>query len=498
MMIIAMVIVGLIIAGAILIFGKKVGLFDTRRASITGTVVYTALKPDPGDKGTVRLFYKEQGSRGEFQDAGIDIPLVPNQTWEWAGAAEGKIYQLQGAVVIDGNVVKRSDTETVTAPASDVDLAIKVNWRDLPSDVVASSNLSIGGTVNINGYIPARSQLQIMVVENTPQDGEALNIGDQLQDNEKVVQSISNPTNANAWSWSAAQPLQEYVFRAVLKDSSGNQIGESEQIVNVEAADQQVAMIINSQAQPPAVPTVQASPTPGVFSQLAQSPSPQAAAPTPVASPQPSAQPSPSPAPPPTAKISGTVVLNGPMNQGTSLLMLWRQPGQQNFNVINRYNNPVNSGTSWEFDNAVPGQQYQIQAALQVNGNNTSTAPQPVTVTAPAANVNFTLNTNFLVPAPGTQPVFQTCINNNQAVIVLPAISNAARYWVQVGNNNQGDSSYANTQIAVSPNSGDQKITVGVNRGQQSFVRYSYAECSNCTDPNNFSPWSTTVGFTCQ
>jgi hypothetical protein len=490
-----MVVVGLVVAGIILVIGRNAGWFGTKKASVSGSIVYTALKPSPGDKGTVHLYVKEQSSSGEFQDTGVEIPLVANQTWEWPNAVEGKIYQMQAGVVIDGNVVKRSDIQTVAAPASSVDLAIRVNWRDLPEDVRSTSNLAIGGTVAINGYIPSRSSLQIYEVENTQADGQPLNIGDQLQSREKLVQSIVNPTNTSTWSWPAAVPLKSYVFRAVLKDASGNQIGESEQVVNVEASDQQVSLIINSSAQPATTTSaVQPSPTTTTFAQITSSATPQPSA-TAVASAVPS--PSPAAAPAPSAKISGVVYLNGPKAPNTSLLMLWRPAGVGNYNVINRYMYPPQSGTTWEFDGATAGQRYDIQAALQVNGQNTSTAPVPVTVTAPAMNINFTLNTNFLVPAPNTQPIFQTCINNNQAVITLPAISNAGRYWVQVGNNNTGDSSYANTQLSVSPNAGDQKITVAVNRGQQSFVRYSYAECTNCTDVNNFSPWSTTVGFTC-
>ncbi|MBW7955523.1 hypothetical protein H3C66_02215 [Patescibacteria group bacterium] len=495
----AMVVLGLVIAAVIVTFGKNLGWFGTKEASVSGEIVYTALKPDPSDKGTVRLFYRDQGSTQEFVDAGFDIPLVPNQAWQWSTAQSGKNYELQARLVIDGNVVKRSDIESITAPATDVDLALKVNWRDLPADVVASSDLAINGTVSINGYIPPGSRLQILQADNTVASADQpLAVGDSVEESESTVQSISNPTSSNVWSWASAVPLKTYTFRAVLMDSSGNQIGESDQLVNIEAADQQVAMIINSTAQP-TQSQAQPSPSTTAFAALAASPQPSPttapATPSPAASTVAQAQPSPAPAP--TAKIKGTVYLNGPMNQGTSLLMLWKNPSQANYSVVNRYQNPNQAGTSWEFDSAIPGQQYEIQAALQVNGQNTSTAPQPLTVTAPANNVNFTLNTNFLVPAPGSQPSLQVCINNDDAVIILPQIQNAAQLWVQVGTS-QGDSSLANTKIQVGPNSGDQKIQVAVPRGQQTYVRYSYAECANCTNSNNFSPWSQSTGFTCQ
>lgn len=492
----AIIIIGLIIAAVIIAAGKSLGLLDKQPASVSGEIVYTALQPSPGDKGSIHLYYRSKGSTEEFKDAGIDIPLVSNQSWEWLSAQAGKNYELQAGLLIDGQVVKRSDIETVTAPANNVDLALKVNWKDLPSDVLASTDLSVDGTVSINGYIPTGSQLQVLSVDNTTADGQPTLIGDDLQGNEKVVQSIANPTNSNVWTWSAAQPLKSYVFRAVLKDSSGNQIGESQQVVNVQAADQQVGLIINSSAQPPAQTQTQVTP----FNSLAQA-SPQV---TTQPSPQPSvvpspaaAQPTPSAAPAPSANITGTVYLNGPKNQNTSLLMLWKKVGDASYNVINRYADPTQSGTSWMFNGAQAGQQYEVQAALQVNGQNTSTAPQPQIVTAPAMNVNFTLNTNFLVPAPNTQPVFQVCINNDQAVIVLPQIANAAQYWVEVGTS-AGDSSLANTKLKVDTTQGDQKITVGVPRGKQSFLRYAYAECANCSDNNNFSPWSQTTGFTCE
>ena len=486
------VVLGLVIAAVIVAVGKDMGVFGTKPATVTGEIVFTALQPDPGDKGSIKIYVRDKGSSADFQDTGLDIPLTANQTWEWPGAKYGKNYELQAGLVIDGQVVKKSDVESVTAPATNIDLALKINWKDLPSDVLSATDLSIDGTVSINGYIPMNSQLQVLAVDNTTADGEAVVIGDDLQANEKVIQSIANPTNSNVWSWNAAQPLKSYVIRAILKDNTGKQVGESQQIVNIEAADQQVGLIINSAAQPA---QTQVQP-PAV---VAQVPTPQ---PTPVAvnvatSPLPTVAAKPSPAPAPAANITGTVYLNGPKNENTSLLMLWKKVGDASYNVVNRYPNPNQSGTSWMFDGAQTGQQYELQAALQVNGQNTSTAPQPQIVTAPASNVNFTLNTNFLVPAPNTQPIFQVCINTDQAVIVIPQVPNAAQYWVQVGTS-AGDNSLADTKMKVDTSHGDQKITVGVPKGKQSFVRYAYAECANCSNDNNFSPWTQTTGFTCE
>jgi hypothetical protein len=182
--------------------------------------------------------------------------------------------------------------------------------------------------------------------------------------------------------------------------------------------------------------------------------------------------------------------------------MLWRHPGDANYNVVNRYNEPVNAGTSWTWPDAVAGQAYEIQAVLQVDGNNSSTAPSSTTVTAPAGNVDFTINTYYDLPHTSGKPVLEVCVDrsgdSSVAIITIPTEPNAGNYWVEVGTDKNQLGNMYNQKFSAAANNQPTKVRVGMPDKKQHFVRYSYATCIHCQDDSNFAPWSETVGITCE
>jgi hypothetical protein len=446
--------------------------------TIEGTLLFTALKPDPNDKGEIDLKFREMGKLN-WQSTKVMIPLQQNATWQWPQALPGKNYELQAVLLIDGKEIKKSEVVPVTAPAEAVELPLEVNWRDLPKDVVKASTTELAGDVTVNGIIPANAILEVYAL--SPKSYEKAFHQVTVEDLSVATKlaSVTHPQPITHWSWLQAKPLEKYFVVAVLKQ--GNQIlGSSLEILNADAGEAKLQHTINSSATQSQTinPTPKKTIVLGASTELAQLSAGNTNGLT---------------------SISGVVTLQGPKEKDTSLLMLWRKLGAASYNVINRYMYPPASGQVWRWDQAVPGQQYDISAALQVNNNNTSTLPSGIIVTAPASNIKMNLNTWYVIPGTNQQPVNEVCIDNNgnqaTAVIRLPQMANAAQYWVQVGAGNGGSDVY-NQKVPANPGS-DVKVQVRVLDGKMNFMRYSYAVCEHCSSDTNFAPFSSTVQFVC-
>jgi hypothetical protein len=312
------------------------------------------------------------------------------------------------------------------------------------------------------------------------------------------VETISELGQTNNWTWSEISNQVTYEIDAMLKDRAGNVIGIADQRVNCELADRNVNFIINSEAQLLAAATPVPTPTP------TPTPTPVITTPGLTPSPTPTPTPVPTPTPPPAPQlgdIGGTVTLNGPLNQNSSLLILWRAPGESDYREALRISNP-SANQTWSWNQAVVGQRYEMMVALQVNENNTSTAAQSQIVAAPASNVNFTLNTNFFVPTPSGSPRLDACQNRSgnywDAVVVFPAVNNAGNYWLQVSSSlSAGGGDAYNNKFRATPNQ-DLRISFRAINGQPYFARYAYSYCVYCVDASNFSAWSNTTEIRCQ
>ena len=455
------------------------------QVTLTGKILYTALKPEEGDVGEVRV-YQRLHNVGDFIDTGLRLSLANEQSFAWDQAISGRNYDLMATFYINGEAIKSSEVTTVTAPALNVELALAIHHEDLPlGSHIDVEELTIGGMIDVNGYIPEGAKL---TVYETGQSEKS-----------QVIQIIAPVQSQNNWQWADAKN-ESYVIDVILADAQGKQIGAAEQTINAQLADQHIALLINSQAQPPATPAP--APTPVA---VAPTPAPASAAPAPTAAPsQPAPAPSPSPTPAPvtTAKISGYINLNGPLDNNSSLLVLWRHPGETDYREALRINNPDNTSQYFEWDGAKVGQQYEMTVALQVNESNTSTAPQSKIVTAPAAKVNFTFNTYFLVPTPNGNPRLGSCSDHSgdtwTANLVIPSNKNAGNYLIQVGDSSESNpTNLMNKVVRVAGLTSDYLFTVQVRNNQSTWVRYAMSYCINCSDHNNFSPWSPAVNFSC-
>src|SRR6185369_5119533 len=73
---------------------------QVQTTTISGNIQFTSLKPEAGDNGDLKLLYRRTGTNDAYSDAGIAIPLVNNQAWEWTKAEVGETYDLKIALSI--------------------------------------------------------------------------------------------------------------------------------------------------------------------------------------------------------------------------------------------------------------------------------------------------------------------------------------------------------------------------------------------------------------
>ncbi len=454
--------VAALVIGMLVFVGIRVNAAD---ATIAGTVNFTALRPDPGDEGTVTIMYREKNRRGDFKSTGQTTPLQDGATFTWDGASSGRTYEMKALLEVRGQATGTSEVIVVTAPARAVDLPIKVTWKDLPPDVVAGSSTKIGGTAHVQGFIPENSKI---VIQAQGRDQSV------FQD----IETLEKASIENTWTWANAIPLQTYQVRALLVDKDGKQIGSSETIL-VEAGEVEVKLVLTSGANPP---EEKPAPTP---------------TPAPTNAPQPTAQPTPPPVQ--NTTISGRIFVNGPIAQGSTLLLLQRKPGEGDFQAITRLQNVRQGGMDWVWKGARSGQQYEIQVALQVNEQNTATARAQI-ITAPATNIDFTINTGVSIQTPTAEPQVENCRDRTDgrwdATIVFPTVADAQQYWLRVGAN-PGSSEMFNQRVSAGNNQDVQRVTVTVDSGRNYFAQYAFALCTDCANDQNFSNFSNPWRFHC-
>jgi hypothetical protein len=449
---------GLIAFGILIALGSFYFIKQANAATVSGIINYTALKPDPTDKGQVLIKYRKYGTQDAYKTAFTSI-LENKSPWTWNDAVSGQPYEITAELVIDEEVVTSSEPLVVTAPATAQELDLRVTWHNLPASVVSEEQTFIKGTVAINGAIPPGSEVHILANETNSSTFQ-------------VVAINKSPTNSNAWEWDGATPLKDYLVHAVLV-SNGLQIGTSATTL-VAGGDAEVVFSVNSTANltpsTPSLPVPQTSLTPTQSPTVASS----------------------------SRKISGTIFINGPKDKDTSLLLLWRKPGQGNYQVINRINFPSHNGQIWEWDNPPAGSNYEITTALQVNDQNTATSNSQI-VAAPAQNINFTLNTGVIVNTPGDKPSLAACTQQGSqwdATIKYPVVQNAGNYWFQIGTN-PGANDTSDSKTPAAGNDTNKTVTVRIDNNRTYYTRYAYSICVNCSNNVNFSNFADSFPFSC-
>jgi hypothetical protein len=305
-----------------LVFNKS------RSATISGTINYTALKPDPGDRGQVQIKTRKYNTTGNYTVV-FASALAQNSAWAWDKAVPRQPYEIVADLVIDGKSITSSEPLIITAPAKNQKLNLHVTWHNLPESVVKDQTTYIKGAVAVNGYIPAASK--ILIQAKLPNDN----------NNFQTVSTIENAGPKNEWNWSKAIPLKDYLIKAILMNGITT-LATSETMVAA-GGDNEINFTLNSSAPLPTNSPV----------------SPSSKTPTPSR-------------PIVAGSITGIVFINGPEDINTSLLMLWRNPGDKNYQTITRINNPSHNGQAWNWNNLSVGKRYEITAVLQVNEQNTA------------------------------------------------------------------------------------------------------------------------------
>lgn len=454
--------VGIIVLIILSLWWLKVPPFASK-TTVSGKIVFSALKPDPDDRGNVTIKYRKfEDRKGNFKDAKMTIPLANNQAFNWENAIKGETYELIGELVIDGKVVKQSEPLVVTAPAVDQILSLRVTWKDLPSNVVDEEDADMSGKVTLNGHIP---------------DGSTLLIQAKLpnQRYENILEL--DPKVLNEWTWTHAQPLKDYIVRAQLVQN-GEIIGTSYATEAI-AGENTLSLTINSDASHPS-DQAQTATAPEVVptkSLIIASPTPK-----PVIL---------------RGKISGYIQVNGPKDKNSSLLVLYRSPGSGDYKVVTRIND-AQSNNQYEWTAPIIGRDYEITTAYQVNENNVATSRSQV-VTASARNVNFTINTGITVQNTTGTPEKEACnqINDNEYDVTIkwPRESEAGNYWLQIGEN-PGESNKSNDKVRASSND-YLRTKLRIQKNKNYYARYAYSYCVNCNSDQNFSNFSNPFRFWC-
>lgn len=460
---VALIVAAAIAAGIYFVYTKQntSSLTTDGKASISGTVNFTALKPDPGDQGSLTVKSRKYQSTAEFQSTGVVVALQDNVPWTWNDALSGDIYEIIVELDIDGKNIKQSEPVVVTAPAQGQELPLRITWKDLPESVVQDQMAPISGQIQVHGYIPTGAS---MILQSREVNGGFT-----------AVQNFSNPQPLQDFSWPDAQPLKDYFVKAVLI-VNGQEMGDSQEVPAV-GSESDINLTVNSKAQP-AGASVTPTPTPAANNN----------------------QPTPTPAPVPQGTISGTVTINGPQMQGTSLVILWRHPGDTNYQTLTTINNPSYNGATWSWNDGVVGRAYEITALLKVNGTFDNGNAKSQTVTAPAQNVNFTINTGVTLSTPPTAPSVVSCNfasgTRYNVTVRWPVVSGAQQYWLEIGNSL--DPTSVRGSHATPPSSGDVVLTTDqVEQNRNYFMRYAYSTCANCTSDSTFSNYSSTARFYC-
>lgn len=429
-------------------------LDQVEQSSIDGRLSFSGIKPQEDGDGIVTLWQRELGSN-EFRKIDTIVELRDQASWIFADANTNKTYEIKASISSGGYFIKDSNVLIVTAPAISQVLDFNVALEDIPSQLLAQARnklnqyiaensevkVTVSGLVELNGYIP---------------DGSKIIVFQRKRGENDVFQVIDNniaAVDGASFFWSGARLGQEYGFIAKLFDSSGINIGDSE-IVSRVAPSNSVLLVINSTATTP-----------------------------PVEKPR-------------VAVISGFVELNGAVPDGTSVLILQRKPGEIDYKEIERLS--AKNGITWSWNQVIPGQVYEIEAALQYQLENVSTSNM-ITVAAPASNEKLILNSGWTAPAPGSMPT-ASCRERKgtdqvRVKLTYPRVENATQYHIFVGSK-PGYSDIFNRSFGVV----SEDIVIDdfyVDAGKEFYTAYAVAYCSNCAGNSYFSGSSPSLQFKC-
>lgn len=202
--------------------------------------------------------------------------------------------------------------------------------------------------------------------------------------------------------------------------------------------------------------------------------------------------------------ISGVIDLNGYIPNNASITVSFRKSGTPTF-IAGVTNLPARDRTSWMISQLQAGTSYDILAYLQINGQNYAQS-QLLVIPAPAHNEELVINSQNRPASPPSNSQGYSCVGkggNNQWQATITFNQNqvcpdAKQFILQLGSTG-GDSSILNNQITPDNPTTMQTYTTGFvfNENQTYYAQYACAPCKDCKDLNFFSQFSPPMAITC-
>ena len=444
------------VVSILIALGALFYLIETRRklvqiVTVSGTVNLNGLKPaadesqdgNKADIGQLVLFQKEE-SAADFSKVDTEIPFEDGATWSWDQAQAGETYQLKLQFLMGEKVIKESSIVTTTAPADGQTLSLNITKDDIVSNLPEGTKVTIAGILDLNGYIPKGSKVTVY----QKKDAES---GSDSGSNVPIVADLT-AVDQTAWSWDGAEAGKTYTLFAEL--SLNNKTFGTSDEYEIVAPARDETLTIQSKVQDPDNIT--------------------------------------------TAEISGKIKLKGPIMDDSSIALMQRKKGDDNFKMFQTVS-PVD-GATFKWSDATRGETYEIRAIFRVDGQDLSHS-NTLEVTAPARNEVLSLDTQVSLKSPDSKPIVDCGKKDDtghwNATVVFPRIDKASVYALQVGSKpNQKD---VKNKLMDQTKKNDLSVDVYLKDGSKYYARYSYSHCKDCplSDKDNWSGYSPTRGFVC-
>jgi hypothetical protein len=137
------------------------------KVEISGIISFYNIEPKEDIEGSIKILTREHNQDSEFKEVSLstDPKIINGSVWVLNGIEKNKIYDIRAALIINDQEIVSSDIITVTAPAKEVNLPIRIAWGDLPEAVIKQSSEMISGEVDIKGYVPEKATITIFTAE---------------------------------------------------------------------------------------------------------------------------------------------------------------------------------------------------------------------------------------------------------------------------------------------------------------------------------------------
>ena len=390
-------------------------------------------------KSTMSIEIREE-NKEDFETVISNIPAQDNAAWAWHDAKINKVYEIKAVLIV--NEENQGESSTLRAIAPAINEVLVINSKYQPDEVSKQTNATISGNIDLNGAVGTSNSISLF----------------QKKVGETTYQLITDnvPAKDNAgWAWNSAIKGEKYNLKAVLF-VNGTYEGESNQIIVTAPASNEMLRIVSRY-----VPVPSKTPVPS------------------------------------KASISGDININGQIPNGATVAIYKKATNDSDFEKI-ADNINARDGVEWSWNDAKTGVKYQLKATVWHSGDDIGTGVIS-NVAAPASKEEFHINIGNNLHKPPNSPTIK-CNNKNgnnwNVTFTFNTISGAKQYWLEVGDQNEGNN-IASAKMAAT-NDTNQTYTIdNVEDKKTYYAQYSYSECSNCSSGIDFSPFSNSLEFSC-